>query len=240
MLCEPAVFVDLETTGGRASRDKVIEVEGGSKAFGDQVLFDVYQEHHQKFIDTARTLDALELAGSQRRLLEELYLEENELHTTLSSHPHDAPQIEATLPVFGELSTNARQVLADNQELINKGIKDINRNANRLQRTLMLQAIALVPAALLLAALFAILITRPIKQVNRAIRLLGDEALNEPVAIKGPRDLEQLGERINWLRTRLLEVEKEKTRFLQHISHELKTPLTSIPLALICSSHCSG
>ena len=221
----------LATQGSQLLVEAITAMERNARQYqvlGDKVLFDVYTENHQKFIDTARTLDSLELAGSQRKLLEELYLEENELHTTLSSHPHNAPQIEATLPVFDELSTNARQVLADNQELINKGIKDINRNANRLQRTLMLQAIALVPAALLLAALFAVLITRPIKQVNRAIRLLGDEALNEPVAIKGPRDLEQLGERINWLRTRLLEVEKEKTRFLQHISHELKTPLTSI------------
>ena len=221
----------LATQGSQVLVEAITAMERNARQYqvlGDKVLFDVYAEHHQKFIDTARTLDALELAGSQRKLLEVLYLEENELHTTLSSHPHNAPQIEATLPVFDELSTNARQVLADNQELINKGIKDINRNANRLQRTLMLQAIALVPAALLLAALFAVLITRPIKQVNRAIRLLGDEALNEPVAIKGPRDLEQLGERINWLRTRLLAVEKEKTRFLQHISHELKTPLTSI------------
>ncbi|MCW8874483.1 MAG: HAMP domain-containing histidine kinase, partial [Gammaproteobacteria bacterium] len=44
----------------------------------------------------------------------------------------------------------------------------------------------------------------------------------------GPRDLEQLGERLDWLRVRLQELEEEKTKFLRHISHELKTPLTAI------------
>ena len=221
----------LATQGSQVLVEAITAMERNARQYqvlGDKVLFDVYTEHHQAFIDTARSLDALELAGSQRKLLEELYLEENELHTTLSSHPHDAPQIENTLPVFDELAKNARQVLADNQELINKGIKDIKQNADKVQRTLVLQAIALVPAALLLAVLFAVLITRPIKQVNRAIRLLGDEQLKEPVTITGPRDLEQLGERLDWLRNRLLEVEQEKTRFLQHISHELKTPLTAI------------
>ena len=221
----------LATQGSQVLVEAIKAMERSARQYqvlGDKVLFDVYVEHHQSFIDTARSLDALELAGSQRKLLEELYLEENELHTKLSTHPHDAPQIEAGLPVFSELSQKARQVLADNQELINQGVEDIKRNAGTVQRTLVLQAIALVPAALLLAALFAVLITRPIKQVNRAIRLLGDEQLKEPVAITGPRDLEQLGERLNWLRTRLLELEQEKTRFLQHISHELKTPLTAI------------
>jgi two-component system sensor histidine kinase GlrK len=64
--------------------------------------------------------------------------------------------------------------------------------------------------------------------VDQAIRLLGDGKLNDPAVVTGPQDLEQLGERLNWLRNRLLELEQEKTRFLQHISHELKTPLSNI------------
>src|SRR6266436_4262726 len=35
-----------------------------------------------------------------------------------------------------------------------------------------------------------------------------------------------LGERLDWLRRRLAELEAEKNRFLRHLSHELKTPLT--------------
>jgi two-component system sensor histidine kinase GlrK len=87
---------------------------------------------------------------------------------------------------------------------------------------------ALVPGALILAAIFTLLITRPIRQMDRAIRRLGDGDFSEPAEIVGPRDLEQLGERLDWMRTRLLEVEQEKNRFLHHISHELKTPLTAI------------
>jgi two-component system sensor histidine kinase GlrK len=160
--------------------------------------------------------------------LNKLHFLEDEMHATLSAHPHDAPEITAALPGFTELAQTAQQILANNQELISHGVEDIKRNAVRVQQTLALQAVALVPSALLLALLFAVLITRLIKQIDRAIRMLGDEKLSEPIVVTGPRDLEQLGERLNWLRNRLLELEREKTRFLQHISHELKTPLTAI------------
>ncbi|MFU8858693.1 MAG: histidine kinase dimerization/phospho-acceptor domain-containing protein [Deferrisomatales bacterium] len=48
------------------------------------------------------------------------------------------------------------------------------------------------------------------------------------IAVRGPRDLEFLGSRLDWLRLRLAELEAEKTRFLAHMPHELKTPLTAI------------
>jgi two-component system sensor histidine kinase GlrK len=64
--------------------------------------------------------------------------------------------------------------------------------------------------------------------MDTAIRRLGDGDFSKSAHIVGPRDLEQLGERIDWMRTRLVEVDQEKNRFLRHISHELKTPLTAI------------
>jgi two-component system sensor histidine kinase GlrK len=85
-----------------------------------------------------------------------------------------------------------------------------------------------VPAAIILMLFFAMLISRPMRQIDKAIRRLGDGEFGETAIISGPRDLQQLGERLDWLRTRLLELEQDKTRFLQHMSHELKTPLTAI------------
>jgi two-component system sensor histidine kinase GlrK len=46
--------------------------------------------------------------------------------------------------------------------------------------------------------------------------------------VHGPADLEYLGQRLEWLRQRLVELEEQKTRFLHHVSHELKTPLTAL------------
>ena len=87
---------------------------------------------------------------------------------------------------------------------------------------------AVIPAALVLAVFGTLSIARPVRQIDRAIRRLGSGQFDDPVQIRGPRDLEELGERLDWLRLRLLDLDAQKVRFLRHVSHELKTPLTAI------------
>jgi two-component system, NtrC family, sensor histidine kinase GlrK len=82
--------------------------------------------------------------------------------------------------------------------------------------------------ALLLAVGFSILISRPLRNIDRSIRKLGRGEFADAITIKGPRDLRSLGERLDWLRRRLLELETHQSRFLRHVSHELKTPLTAV------------
>jgi two-component system, NtrC family, sensor histidine kinase GlrK len=72
------------------------------------------------------------------------------------------------------------------------------------------------------------LISRPIHQIDHAIQRLGAGEFATAIQIAGPYDLQYLGQRLNWLRGRLSELEDEKRKFLQHVSHELKTPLTAL------------
>lgn len=195
---------------------------------GDKVLFNVYAENHTRFVEAADFLDVLGLSAAQSNRLSELRLDENDIYIALSENPHDASEITTALLLFSTLAQSTKQILRDNQDLINRGVEQIQSKSGKVQKTLVFQALALVPAALLLTGLFAVLITRPIKQVDQAIRRLGDGKFSETANVTGPRDLEQLGERLDWLRNRLVELEQEKTRFLQHISHELKTPLSNI------------
>jgi len=221
----------LVTQGSRLLVETVTDMERNAlqyRVLGDKVLFDVYEENHEKFLETVRSLEALDITEGQRNLIEELFISEDEIHVILSTYPHDAPETAAVPGGFAEIAGIAQQVLSDSQGLIGRGIEQIQAEAEKVQRTLVLEAAALVPTAFVLSMLFAVLITRPIKQVNRAIRHLGEGKFSKIPVVRGPRDLEQLGERLSWLRDRLLELEQEKTKFLQHVSHELKTPLTAI------------
>ncbi|MBP7615090.1 MAG: HAMP domain-containing protein, partial [Steroidobacteraceae bacterium] len=90
------------------------------------------------------------------------------------------------------------------------------------------QILGAIILAAALAAASGWWLLRPLARIEHAIARLGDNRLAEPIRIDGPADLRQLGERLDWLRLRLAELEANRNRVLRHVSHELKTPLASI------------
>lgn len=227
-----ALFATVRATqSSQLLLEAITDMERNARQFkvlGDPALLNVYNENHQKFTDTVRRLLALNLPETQRQRLDAMVRIEEEIAETLTAFPHDAPETAEAVDRFTSLAFDAREILVDNRKLVEGEVATLESKGTDVQRGLVVQAMALAPAALVLAGFFTLLINRPIQQVDKAIRRLGDGDFSQPAKIVGPRDLEQLGERLNWMRTRLLEVEHEKNRFLRHISHELKTPLTAI------------
>jgi two-component system sensor histidine kinase GlrK len=112
--------------------------------------------------------------------------------------------------------------------LIELEVDEMQNMAEHAQTIMVWELFALIPFAILLALGFSLLITRPIRQIDEAIRNMGQGELSKIVRVDGPQDLVYLGERLDWMRRRLLKLEEQKTKFLRHVSHELKTPLTSM------------
>jgi two-component system sensor histidine kinase GlrK len=96
------------------------------------------------------------------------------------------------------------------------------------RRQLTQQVIGAIGLAVLMALAFGIWLTRPLNRLEKAIIGLGENRLDEAIRINGPADLQLVGQRLDWLRLRLVELDADKSRFLRHVSHELKTPLASL------------
>lgn len=218
------------TQGSRALIEQITLMERNVRQYqvlGDEALFQVYEENRKQFVVTLTWLGELPLPDPLRQLLSELALEERGFYDYVHGGRLEVPG-QSAQDFFSSLAVKARQVLEQSQQLIDAEVERNQKSAQQAQHNLLLQASALVPLALLLLIFFVVLITRPLQRLDEAIRRLGAGDFSQPVTLSGPRDLQQLGERLDWMRNRLLEVEEEKLRFLRHLSHELKTPLTTI------------
>ncbi len=229
---QKAVYQAVQATqGSRILVEQLTQMERTVRQFvilGDQSLLEDYAKTHQNFRETAMELARLPLDDEQKKELDELVEREQKLFASLQKNPRDLGNSKSMALEYVLLSDLAQSLLAQSNLLIDREVNVLQQTASEAQRILLWQVLASVPIAVLLAVGFTILIARPIRQLDSAIRRLGTEQFSSAIEVQGPQDLENLGQRLDWLRTRLIELEQQKTRFLRHVSHELKTPLTAI------------
>lgn len=78
-----------------------------------------------------------------------------------------------------------------------------------------------------LSLLIAQWIANPLKQMADAARKMEDGNYR-PIPVDGPREVQQLGEALNEMAYKVQSGQQSQREFLANVSHELKTPLTSI------------
>lgn len=193
---------------------------------GDPGLLHVYSETRRQFDKTAHTLATLLTEPVQRHTLETLTQRADAIDVELAAR--DGKARHALTQEFTSLFTQANTIMAASNHLIDQETSTLQSSAERAQRILTWQALLLIPFALLAAVGIAYLIARPLRQLDQAIHDLGSGQTTGEISVTGPEDLQRLGERLDWLRMQINEMEAQKNRFLREVSHELKTPLTAI------------
>jgi two-component system sensor histidine kinase GlrK len=225
---------EIATQQSRSLVEQLIEMQRALTQFQvlkDPDFHDNYLERRRVFLNAAENLSELNLTKIAREQLQGLIRDERALFDRLHAKTGDPAEIlaqENKAQVWTDLTNRARAVLSESSRLIETQVDATTERAGDLQRTLLLQAAAVIPATILLAGLFVMMIIRPMREVGHAIRRLGGREFSAPISVHGPRDLEELGRQLDWLRLRIQELEHQKMTFLRHISHELKTPLTTI------------
>ena len=194
----------------------------------DPQLIEDYSRVRDDFRQTAQQLQQLPLDAAQLTQLERLADGESRLYALLRL-PQRPPQASSTLAEgYAELAEGAQSMLTASNRLTEREIVRLQETAAQGRKTWGYLALAAGLIAMLLAIGFAMLIARPIRQLDLAIRQMGSADFTHAVEVNGPQDMRYLGQRLEWLRTRLRELEEQQTRFLRHVSHELKTPLTAV------------
>jgi two-component system sensor histidine kinase GlrK len=195
---------------------------------GDHSLIDTYIVHRKQLFATAADFNRLPFDSEQRSALNEIVSREVVIYELLSNPAARAEDLQKAVQSFVGLAQRAHEIDRRSNELIDREVQNMRDTARQAQRITLWQLLALFPVVIFLVIGFTILIARPIRQIDEAIRRLGQADFSAPVIVGGPEDLQHLGERLDWMRQRLADLEQQKNRFLRHMSHELKTPLTAL------------
>lgn len=121
-----------------------------------------------------------------------------------------------------------REMNAEVDGVLDKRLQALNSVAQASQKNLSVLAISIFLGEAILILFLSLSITRPVHRIAARIQALGTGVKYKGAEVMGPSELVALEEQLDWLSSRLAEVEKEKQRFLRHMSHELKTPLTTL------------
>lgn len=244
-LITAAVYVDRLTTQGERSIFEAVNATQSSRmlvehitamersarqfqVLNDPALLNAYRARRKQLQATVGGLQRLGLNPVQRKTIDALVSLEESAYRQLDGGGSNPAAVAAAIESFPAIDASAREILAESSQLIGETVTEMQQLAGRARRLLFWQAMTLIPIALMLTTLFAVLIIRPLRQLDQSIRRLGDGQFNQEIIVAGPSDLKELGHRLEWMRQRILGLENQKVSFLRHVSHELKTPLTTI------------
>ncbi|MBS0321605.1 MAG: HAMP domain-containing histidine kinase [Proteobacteria bacterium] len=194
----------------------------------DPALVDDYNRVRQEFRASAQQLEQLPLSQEVREAVALLVGSESQLYGAFKQPARNASSTAALADGYSRLVDGSQAVVTSMNQVTQQAIDRLQETAARGHETWKALAWAAGGIALALAILFAVLIARPIRQLDQAIRQMGAADFKHAIEVNGPQDLRYLGQRLEWLRMRLKDLEDQQNRFLRHVSHELKTPLTAV------------
>jgi two-component system, NtrC family, sensor histidine kinase GlrK len=219
------------TQNSRFLLEQITSMERSIRQFaiiGEPSLMQGYKLSHERFVEAARRMGTLPLEASQKEVLQSVLTQEARINDRVNTSRGQSEIIAIAAADLAALANSARELDLKGNLLVDKEVETMQEMASNVQRLIFWQLLALIPIALLLVVGATMLISKPIAQLEAAIQKLGEGRFDARVTVNGPADLESLGRQLDWLRVRLLELEEQKSRFLRHVSHELKTPLTAL------------
>src|SRR5579871_710799 len=193
----------------------------------DPSVLAAFRQHDQRISSDAAALHG-ELRGDQARAqLQQFEDALDQIRSLVLVNPgrRAADQLSLT---FTQLSDLAGGIADLSNRQIDEDVQSLQQQTDHQRRELIQDSTLLLPLVLVVVLLFALRLSRPLRQIDRAIGELGRGNFSRAVTVSGPIDLERLGHQLEWLRHRLLELAQERNRFLRQMSHELKTPLANI------------
>jgi two-component system sensor histidine kinase GlrK len=198
------------------------------QVLGDRKLLDAYAQTDRRLTATREQLRRQLVGDDARASLDSVASIQAQLLLGLRRTPPGTREFAQLLRQFDALNRVAGSIADGGNRQLEAELQSLRTGADAARRRLIVQSSLLIPLTLVVVLLVTYWLGRPLREIDRAISELGRGTFDNPIAVRGPEDLERLGRQLEWLRVRLLDLAQERNRFLRHMSHELKTPLANI------------
>ena len=207
-------------------------------AVRDATFLQHFDEEVDEFHRGIQVLEMQELAPQGLQLLKETkHLQQERLtifHTELEEHAQASP---ATLSadyerrrdgLMDRMSATLQQFIDFHETGISVGVsrsRESSAQAEAVTEQLVLLALVF---GIALAGFASYTVLRPLRQLQSHIKQIGQGDFRTSLNIRAPSELRDLVDAVNWMGTKLQELDDMKGEFLAHVSHELRTPMASI------------
>jgi two-component system sensor histidine kinase GlrK len=149
------------------------------------------------------------------------------VHELITTRSMDENALEKIQNQFVALTDVSRKIHLHSDLLINNQAGKIKSTAKQVSDT-MLISLLIIPMTFIIAAVFIFLITTPLKVLIAKIQSLEQGDFEKEIKLRGSPEIREIAEALEIMRLRLHALELQKSSFIRHISHELKTPLAAI------------
>jgi len=112
--------------------------------------------------------------------------------------------------------------------VVTNSYENITTAISNLKNIAMLIVLGFVILIIILSYITSGLLTKPFKLFIKYITGVTEGHIEEDITIKGNNEIEEISVSFNHMIKRFLEVEENRQQFVANVSHELKTPLSSI------------
>lgn len=112
--------------------------------------------------------------------------------------------------------------------VVNKSMDYLDQNKDMFISYMLIGVVIILSLTIIIAVLTSIRYTRPLKKMSKSLDAIIRESETVLPEIKSYKELEDISSKFNEVISKLHSIDESRQEFVSNVSHELKTPLTSM------------